>query len=164
MFTYWHSSISLKRCLKPFRGKPNHKPSPEKMALKRKRVTADDILRFQEQVSELSSQQKPQEILDIDSEDDESSGSGRDEDIPLLLDSVVRLSRLEGIPLERQHSDNIIPENVPRTFSSLGISPSLITALAAMSIKLPTEIQAACIPPLLSGRVIIAMILERVRN
>ncbi|KAI0723119.1 DEAD-domain-containing protein [Earliella scabrosa] len=34
----------------------------------------------------------------------------------------------------------------------MGISSVLISALAKMSIKTPTEIQAACIPPLLEGR------------
>jgi ATP-dependent RNA helicase DDX49/DBP8 len=37
------------------------------------------------------------------------------------------------------------------TFSSLGISPSLLSALSKMAIHAPTEIQRACIPPLLAG-------------
>ncbi|KAN0126580.1 P-loop containing nucleoside triphosphate hydrolase protein [Russula decolorans] len=40
----------------------------------------------------------------------------------------------------------------PVTFSSLGISPSLLSALSKMAIHAPTEIQRACIPPLLAGR------------
>jgi hypothetical protein len=39
------------------------------------------------------------------------------------------------------------------TFSSLGISAPLQAALKSMSIKLPTEVQAACIPPLLEGKI-----------
>jgi ATP-dependent RNA helicase DDX49/DBP8 len=39
----------------------------------------------------------------------------------------------------------------PVTFSSLGISPSLLAALSKMAIRAPTEIQQACIPPLLAG-------------
>ncbi|KDQ15431.1 hypothetical protein BOTBODRAFT_31765 [Botryobasidium botryosum FD-172 SS1] len=38
------------------------------------------------------------------------------------------------------------------TFHSLGISSSLVSALNAMSIRHPTPIQSACIPPLLAGR------------
>lgn len=34
----------------------------------------------------------------------------------------------------------------------MGISSVLVSALAKMSIKTPTEIQAACIPPLLQGK------------
>jgi len=37
------------------------------------------------------------------------------------------------------------------TFSSLGIDDWLVDALAAMSIKRPTPIQAACIRPILEG-------------
>ena len=38
------------------------------------------------------------------------------------------------------------------SFSSLGISAPLQSALSAMSIKVPTEVQAACIPPLMLGQ------------
>ncbi|KAK0191036.1 DEAD-domain-containing protein [Armillaria mellea] len=38
------------------------------------------------------------------------------------------------------------------SFSDLGISTTLQAALTSMSIRAPTEVQAACIPPLLSGR------------
>lgn len=36
-------------------------------------------------------------------------------------------------------------------FADLGASKALIASLAAMSIRTPTEVQAACIPPLLAG-------------
>jgi len=39
----------------------------------------------------------------------------------------------------------------PSTFSSLGVSPPLQAALSSMSIRTPTEVQAACIPPILAG-------------
>ncbi|KAH9973006.1 P-loop containing nucleoside triphosphate hydrolase protein [Lactifluus volemus] len=38
------------------------------------------------------------------------------------------------------------------TFASLDISPPLLSALSKMAIHAPTEIQRACIPPLLEGR------------
>jgi ATP-dependent RNA helicase DDX49/DBP8 len=38
------------------------------------------------------------------------------------------------------------------TFSSLGISPPLLSVLSKMAIHAPTEIQQACIPPLLAGQ------------
>lgn len=44
-----------------------------------------------------------------------------------------------------------LPPSVPASFSSLGISPPLQSALKSMSIKSPTEVQLACIPPLLAG-------------
>ncbi|KIM46242.1 hypothetical protein M413DRAFT_441319 [Hebeloma cylindrosporum] len=45
-----------------------------------------------------------------------------------------------------------LPPSVPASFSSLGISAPLQSALKSMSIKSPTEVQIACIPPLLAGR------------
>ncbi|KAG5646588.1 hypothetical protein DXG03_002892 [Asterophora parasitica] len=44
------------------------------------------------------------------------------------------------------------PPPKPTSFTSLGLSAQLETALSSMSIRTPTEVQAACIPPLLSGR------------
>lgn len=40
------------------------------------------------------------------------------------------------------------------TFESLGLSRPLITSLASINIKKPTEIQAACVEPILSGMLI----------
>ena len=40
---------------------------------------------------------------------------------------------------------------LPTTFETMGISSVLVSALAKMSINAPTEIQAACILPLLEG-------------
>jgi ATP-dependent RNA helicase DDX49/DBP8 len=37
------------------------------------------------------------------------------------------------------------------TFASLGVAPVLLSALSKMSIQVPTEVQVACIPPLLAG-------------
>lgn len=37
------------------------------------------------------------------------------------------------------------------TFSALGVEPFLVKALEVMSIRRPTEVQAACIPPILAG-------------
>ncbi|TXT13186.1 hypothetical protein VHUM_01587 [Vanrija humicola] len=38
------------------------------------------------------------------------------------------------------------------TFASLGLSAPIINALAVMNIRKPTEIQSACVPPILAGR------------
>ena len=40
---------------------------------------------------------------------------------------------------------------LPKSFEDFGISSALLSALHKMSIRAPTEIQAACIPPLLQG-------------
>lgn len=40
----------------------------------------------------------------------------------------------------------------PTSWTSMGIIAPLQAALASMSIKTPTEIQASCIPPLMAGK------------
>lgn len=113
----------------------------------------------------------------VSSEDDNTSdgGSGTDntgsgdhsdqEDIdedehksikPPTKPSSKSLSRVSIVPrkeLPLSRSKPAPPTNQPReeSFSSFGISSALLAALAAMSIRVPTEIQAVCIPPLLEG-------------
>ncbi len=51
------------------------------------------------------------------------------------------------------HQRTLSPDaGKPVTFMSLGISPPLLSALSKMAIRTPTEIQRACIPPLLAGQ------------
>ncbi|KAF8450450.1 P-loop containing nucleoside triphosphate hydrolase protein [Boletus edulis BED1] len=45
-----------------------------------------------------------------------------------------------------------IPKPSIRSFNDMGISSALEAALHRMSIHTPTEVQAACIPPILAGR------------
>jgi ATP-dependent RNA helicase DDX49/DBP8 len=52
----------------------------------------------------------------------------------------------------RQISPQISEKKLPDSFLALGISPQLQSALTTMSIRTPTEVQAACIPPLLTGK------------
>ena len=61
-------------------------------------------------------------------------------------------------------SNRLLPQasspgsNVPRktdqnppSFAELGVIASLVASLSSMSIRVPTPVQAACIPPLLDG-------------
>ena len=41
--------------------------------------------------------------------------------------------------------------SLPPTFAEMGVSSSLVSAMNKMSIHTPTEVQATCIPPLLTG-------------
>jgi ATP-dependent RNA helicase DDX49/DBP8 len=59
------------------------------------------------------------------------------------------------------HQRTLSPEAGPSkhvSFSSLGVSPPLLSALSNMAIHAPTEIQQACIPPLLAGLLLLATI------
>ncbi|KZS91271.1 DEAD-domain-containing protein [Sistotremastrum niveocremeum HHB9708] len=87
-----------------------------------------------------------------DSEDDQSSDVQRQ---PLDEQSSTRI-RADTSGAQRKIVDNSqeplsLPKKTP-SFTSLGISDPIVRALANMSIKLPTEVQAACIPPMLAGK------------
>jgi len=61
--------------------------------------------------------------------------------------------------LVHRHRHTLPPETGPSkqvTFTSLGISPLLLSAMSKMAIHTPTEIQRACIPPLLAGLLVVA--------
>ncbi|KXN83681.1 ATP-dependent RNA helicase DBP8 [Leucoagaricus sp. SymC.cos] len=63
------------------------------------------------------------------------------------IGSFVKKKGLEDVqPSPRK------PQDTVKSFTSFGISPALVAALTSMSIKVPTPVQAACIPPLLAGR------------
>ena len=67
---------------------------------------------------------------------------GSDSDAEIIGKVSPPSDRLSGVSL---------PKNV--TFLSLNISPLLLSALSKMAIHTPTEIQRACIPPLLLGSI-----------
>lgn len=75
---------------------------------------------------------------------------GLSSESPDLLSSRVSVKpkivgqRSQGVPSGAGSSKNV-------TFLSLNISPLLLSALSKMAIHAPTEIQRACIPPLLIG-------------
>ena len=66
-------------------------------------------------------------------------------------------------PRKPAESDRKSPESLPQnelrvalsnkmqSFTDLGVTRQIASALAAMSIRRPTEVQAACIPPLIAG-------------
>ena len=95
------------------------------------------------------SQSEELSALDEDEDDQESISdiSVRDEE-----DAVP--SRFSFKPHQSTVSKNTASSDVPaplQTFRELGVSSSLVTAMNKMSIHAPTEVQVACIPPLLDG-------------
>lgn len=69
-----------------------------------------------------------------------------DEDV---LSSRISITPRTSISIPQKPLN--IPTNHHTSFSAMGISSTLLAALAKMSIRMPTEIQIACIPPLLQG-------------
>jgi ATP-dependent RNA helicase DDX49/DBP8 len=63
-------------------------------------------------------------------------------------DEVRIVKRLEN-STTTDTAKNSTREN--SNFMELGVHPSLVASLAAMSIRKPTSVQASCIPPLLKG-------------
>jgi ATP-dependent RNA helicase DDX49/DBP8 len=71
------------------------------------------------------------------------------ERVPLGTKSPKSIAtRMEG---QAKKSTSSSSSSSSSSFSALGISAPLQAALTAMSIKVPTEVQRACIPPLLAG-------------
>jgi ATP-dependent RNA helicase DDX49/DBP8 len=62
--------------------------------------------------------------------------------IPAPTSRITQLNRTSSTPLP-------LP---PASFQALSLSPSLISTLKSIRISSPTEIQRACIPPILQGR------------
>jgi len=78
-----------------------------------------------------------------DSEDDESENLGIEAPAFTGYDRFGD-SRLKQSPIQSM-------KRTTKSFHDLGIIPPLQAALTSMSIRSPTEVQNACIPPLLQG-------------
>ncbi|ORX64447.1 P-loop containing nucleoside triphosphate hydrolase protein [Linderina pennispora] len=74
-------------------------------------------------------------------------------DIAADLESGVSGDEAEGDRIEINTSSTMEPSIPPPmcSFADLGLDPWLVDTLGAMSISEPTEIQRACIPPILVG-------------
>ena len=88
----------------------------------------------------------PQALVEAEDDEDEGEGSSR-------------VSFMPRTSFQQRHKSPSPMTIKPSSFEALGISPALIKALNKMSIKLPTEIQVACIPPLLQGEFLLIYLL-----
>lgn len=95
-----------------------------------------------------------------DNSDAEGGGAESEEELDVSLplwddsDSRFNSSRIAIVPRATKPTPPALTrpaQTQPASFEALGISSALLNALAKMSIKAPTEIQAVCIPPLLAG-------------
>jgi hypothetical protein len=143
---------------------------------KRRELTTDDLLRMQEgPPSKRARQRQPMADSDgLNDTDSESSHSNVESDseqgLPGENDSSSEEPGSDGFSPMDQHQERVTSSCVSSRFitrklpnvshatksastswNSLGIIAPLQTALASMSIRTPTEIQGACIPPLLAG-------------
>ena len=109
----------------------------------------------------------PREADDIegsDAEIDESSSNDEQEDVQEELSMASRTTARVGkedvsrisLPTKSRIEDKQRPSETTTlasasSFLELGASKALVASLTGMSIRTPTEVQAACIPPLLAG-------------
>lgn len=63
----------------------------------------------------------------------------------------LKLARASSLSTRTPRPAAETPKRSARSFNDIGISPALEAALHRMSIHTPTEVQAACIPPILAG-------------
>lgn len=84
-------------------------------------------------------------------EDEVRKQENRDEVGSLVFTMEDRMTSFVKKKLESRRSTPATEQPTITSFTSFGVSPALVAALASMSIKVPTPVQAACIPPLLAG-------------
>jgi ATP-dependent RNA helicase DDX49/DBP8 len=132
-------------------------------------LTMDDLMRMQEA--------RPHKRMRLDEDTEVSSGSGSGSDDEGGFEDEGGEDIEEDREEEEQYSAGDHPHSSQKdfgtvsrvsatasapkhsitspitatTWTDMNISGPLQTALASMSIRAPTEIQSACIPPLLSG-------------
>lgn len=150
-------------------------PSTMLSRSKRRALTTDDLMRRQE----LRPRKRQKRVRDEDEDglqgsDDSASGEDSQSEGLSTLDededgqdstSEISIPNEEGDAVPSRFSfkfrqDTTTKKNtvsshasplLPLTFADMGVSLSLVSAMNKMSIHTPTEIQAACIPPLLDG-------------
>jgi ATP-dependent RNA helicase DDX49/DBP8 len=136
---------------------------------RRRNVTTDDLLRSQEEPHRKRRKLQAEaeaDSVDPASEEDlltgDESGEGSDQVKDAVNGEIKTQNHVSKFVVHdrfdfstRKTGSSVVqfkPEVQPlASFASLGISDSLQSALTSMSITTPTEVQAACIPPLLAG-------------
>ncbi|KAK2466166.1 hypothetical protein APHAL10511_001808 [Amanita phalloides] len=114
----------------------------------RRTLSTDELLKKQERVGQaLADDEEGGHEIGVysDVEPDDNTT------IPAIMpiERISWTSRRSKVDFGQNSGDACAPA---LSFSTLGISNPLQAALMAMSIKAPTEVQAACIPALLAGR------------
>lgn len=136
-------------------------------------LTTDELLKLQETRKRGEPAKKRRRLSissveDVSDEEDQSAESAdagveddSEEDVPVQLvpkktdieDRFGFLAKQRTTATTEGKTVKIASTPQVASFTELGISRPLQLALKAMSIKAPTAVQAACIPPLLAGRV-----------
>ena len=97
---------------------------------------------------------------DGDGDEEETDASNSHEASELNIEGRLGLFGRTKVRIPAAVAPPADAPNSRPSFSSLGISTQLQKALNSMSIKEPTEVQSACIPPLLSGEYVCLPLLD----
>lgn len=132
---------------------------------KRPRLDWDSIQNFNRLVDHDEAQDRDASGNDENDDDESSSNidpighfaSNHETSTINDISSVAKPSRIFNSHFLSDSCTSTAPRPLQATttsvsFESLGICTSLRKALGSMSIRAPTEVQMACIPPLLSGK------------
>jgi ATP-dependent RNA helicase DDX49/DBP8 len=138
-----------------------HSEEKEDSSGNEERLDTGDIESDSEEESEEASDEDEQgSTTFLESKDDEDEENEEEDELeikPPALTVEDRLGSFVKKKLEARPTLQRTKKNPVTSFSSFGISPALVTALTSMSIKVPTPVQAACIPPLLAGARIVIL-------
>lgn len=135
---------------------------------KGKQVNSDDDEDEDEEEQDDNKDEDISEDEDLDDDEEAEEGSEAESSRSAELRNAQKqsspISRIP-IPTSRVNTTTItttkskseafsqqIKPPADTTFESLGLSKPLISALASINIKKPTEIQSACLGPIMSGR------------
>lgn len=119
---------------------------------------SDGSVRCDEDISTDNDSGRDSDLGESEGEDSDVGGDGQSLDRMQWLNDpqssrlVVgdRLGRAAA-PKREAPAQRVQPSPHVESFAALGISQPLQNALKSISIKVPSEIQSACIPPLLAG-------------
>jgi ATP-dependent RNA helicase DDX49/DBP8 len=93
-------------------------------------------------------EQKVSKEIKCDDSDSNSARVRRIDEVRSTRFLTSTVKRLENsVSADKTRNSTMESSN----FMELGVHPSLVASLAAMSIRKPTSVQASCIPPLLKG-------------
>lgn len=151
---------------------------------KRRALTTDDLMRRQE----VGPRKRQKRIRDEDedslrgSDGPASAEDSKSEGLSALDEGEDDEDSPSEIPVSNAEEDDTVPSRFsfkprqgtaakettvlphvsspPPTFAEMGVSSSLVSAMNKMSIRTPTEIQVACIPPLIDGMYVTYSILR----
>ena len=134
----------------------------------RRPLTTDDLMHRQE----LGTDKRQKRTRDEDGENsqdfdepnsgEDSSALNEDEDDQESMSDILIQDEEDAVPsrfsfkprqatVSKESTTPLHAPSPPQTFGELGASSSLVAAMNKMSIHTPTEIQIACIPPILDG-------------